>query len=369
MDAVRCRACRAEGGDVVLDLGLQPACEYFPPLDDPTEDPVFPLRLWLCAHCGLAQLADNADLPDEPEGIEPSALRLQRHDAVGAAHAAGLLRPGASWAEGATPHGGSWADELAALGLHGADPGASADVVVDGAFGMMHATDQEAALNHLVSLVEPGGVLLFQFHTLAAILREQQWNAVRLGHYAYYSIPVVQRMLASRGLTVTNAWTFPLYGGTVLVAARRGGVVDSSVGILVADELAAGVVDAAALRALQASAESSTAALRALTQDARDIGSRVYGYGAASRSVALLYLADLQDGLLAGVADAAPAKHGCRIPGTTTPIVSPTELLAAEPDVVLLFVSDLMSEVRAELPGIEEKGGRWVDAGTGLTVS
>jgi hypothetical protein len=32
--------------------GLQPACEYFPPLHDTTADPVFPLRLWLCADWG-----------------------------------------------------------------------------------------------------------------------------------------------------------------------------------------------------------------------------------------------------------------------------------------------------------------------------
>ena len=39
--------------------------------------------------------------------------------------------------------------------------------------------------------------------------------------------------------------------------------------------------------------------------------------------------------------------------------------MAARPDVVLLFVSDLGTEVRAALPQIEAGGGRWVDAGAG----
>ncbi len=30
-----CRACRGEQGDLVLDLGEQPACDYFPRADDP----------------------------------------------------------------------------------------------------------------------------------------------------------------------------------------------------------------------------------------------------------------------------------------------------------------------------------------------
>ena len=365
MSAECCRSCRSADGDLVLDLGLQPACEYFPPLADERPDPVFPLRLWLCAGCGLAQLADDALLPDEPEGIEPTALTRQRHDAVVAAHAAGLLLAGATVAEGSTPHGGSWRDELKRLGLVWANDGEPADIVVDASFGMMHARDQAAALDALVGRLAPGGTLLFGFHSLAAILREQQWNAVRLGHYAYYSVPVLQRMLAERGLTITSAWEFELYGGTVLLAARRDGQPDESVAEIIAAELAAGVLDPAAVQKLQERVDSSIAALRGLAQDAATAGGTVYGYSAASRSVSLIYLAGIGAELLHGVADASPAKQGARMPGTTIPVLSPADLVAARPDVVLLFVSDLLPEVRRALPEIEANGGRWVDVGSG----
>jgi hypothetical protein len=365
VSGLTCRSCRSEVGDIVLDLGEQPACEYFPALDDPEPDAVFPLRLWLCAACGLAQLADDAELPDQPEGVEPAALAQQRRDAVATAHAAGLLPAGATVAEGATPHGGSWWPEIRELGLRPAADDAPADVVVDGSFGMMHATDQAAALDALVARLAPDGVLLFQFHTLAAVLRERQWNSVRLGHYAYYSVPALQGMLAERGLVVTSAWTFSLYGGTVMIAARRHGTPDASVARTVAAEVEEGVLDARALQKLQECVDTSIAALRRLTEDARGAGARVYGYSAASRSVALVYLADLR-GLLLGVADAADAKHGCRMPGTEIPVISPAELVAARPEIVLMFVSDLMPEVRRALPEIEAGGGQWVDAGSGL---
>jgi len=238
--------------------------------------------------------------------------------------------------------------------------------VVDGSFGMMHAVDQAAALDELVSRLAPEGTLLFQFHSVAAIIEGQQWNAVRLGHYAYYSLPVLRGMLAERGLTVVSAWRFPLYGGTVLVAARRTGTPDDSVSALEADEIAAGVLDPGTLRKLQRSVDNSIAEVRRLCQDATASGAAVYGYSAASRSVALLYLAQIDAAQLRGVADAAPAKQGCRIPGTTIPVLSPAELVAARPDVVLLFVSDLMAEVRRTLPEIAAGGGRWVDIGSGV---
>ncbi|MCW2722426.1 MAG: C-methyltransferase, partial [Pseudonocardia sp.] len=177
--------------------------------------------------------------------------------------------------------------------------------------------------------------------------------------------PALQGMLATRGLIVTDAWSFPLYGGTVLLAARRGGRPAPSVVAIVEDEKNIGVLDAAALRKLHDRVDVSTSALRDLLYDARRAGDRVYGYSAASRAVALLHLAGLQDGLLHGVADASPAKQGCRMPGTTVPVITPDELVTGRPDVVLLFVSDLLSEVRLALPEIEASGANWIDAGAG----
>ena len=63
---------------------------------------------------------------------------------------------------------------------------------------------------------------------------------------------------------------------------------------------------------------------------------------------------------LVSIADAAPGLHGRTMPGSRIPIVSPAELIARRPDKVLLFVPDLLDEVRRTLPEIERNGGRWV---------
>ena len=63
---------------------------------------------------------------------------------------------------------------------------------------------------------------------------------------------------------------------------------------------------------------------------------------------------------LVAVADAAPGLHGRTMPGSRIPIVSPAELVERRTDKVLLFVPDLLDEVRRALPEIELNGGRWV---------
>src|ERR1700740_1560745 len=99
-----CRACRGQAGQLVLDLGSQPACDYFPSCDDPGPDPVYPLQMWLCSGCGLAQLLDDPTTPGETRGTDPAALVAQAADAVTRVAAAGLLPTGAWVAEYGSPH-------------------------------------------------------------------------------------------------------------------------------------------------------------------------------------------------------------------------------------------------------------------------
>src|SRR5213080_2762313 len=118
-----CRACREPAGRLVLDLGEQPACDYFPRRDDPGPDPAYPLQMWLCSSCGLAQLVADATVPEEPRGVEPTALAAQAADAVERVAMAGLLPEGSRVAEYGSPHGGSWLGLLADRGLVPADRG------------------------------------------------------------------------------------------------------------------------------------------------------------------------------------------------------------------------------------------------------
>jgi hypothetical protein len=50
--------------------------------------------------------------------------------------------------------------------------------------------------------------------------------------------------------------------------------------------------------------------------------------------------------------------------GTDIPVAAPARLATDMPDAVLLFVPDLLAEVRDACPEVEAAGGRWVDAQT-----
>ena len=178
--------------------------------------------MWLCSSCGLAQLLADPTVPEEPKGTEPAALVAQAADAVERVSAAGLLPEKGVVTEYGSPHGGSWLDLLTSRGLVPSAPGEQADVIID-CFGLMHAADQQQALAERAARLAPGGVLLLQYHALSTILGSRQWNALRHGHYAYYSTTALTAMLVAVGFRPRTAWRFDLYGGTVLLAASRDG--------------------------------------------------------------------------------------------------------------------------------------------------
>ena len=365
MSEPACRACRASTGHLVLDLGMQPASDYFPRYDEPGPDAEYPLQMWLCDRCGLAQLVADPTVPDEPRGAEPAALVAQAEDAIDRVGVAGLLPEGARVAEYGSPHGGSWLDLLAGRGLKPVAEGESADVIVD-CFGMMHAADQATALADRAARVAEGGVLLLQYHSLDTIIRYGQWNALRHGHFAYYSTTAFVPMLAASGFAARSVWRFPLYGGTLLLAAQRDvdrvAAPDESVQAQLDDDARVGVRDPAVLRGLQHDALVRASGLRKWLAAERDAGRSVIGYGAASRAVALLCSANVDSELLPAVVDASPAKYGLRMPGTDIPIVSPDELATRRPTAVVLFVADLRAEVSQAYPEVQAAGGRWIDA-------
>ncbi|OBK16391.1 class I SAM-dependent methyltransferase [Mycobacterium asiaticum] len=359
MTARSCRGCDCTDLTRVLDLGKAPAADHFPLVSDPiiAQESAHPLAMDLCAGCGLAQLADDDTVTEEPRGIEPQALRDQAADAVRRVADAGWLR-GDTVCEFGSPHGGTWLPLLAERGYAEAEV---ADVVLD-CFGITHDPRQRSGFVQRAKVTAPEGVLLIQFPSLMTMVRDGQWTALRHGHFAYYSLTAVVNLLGAVGMSAATAWEFDLYGGTFLVAAVHGRVEpDERVREILARESDFGVTDPIVLQSLQQAVDSHAAQLRDWLVLQADRRHTVYGYGAGSRVPALLNIAKVDRQLLKGIADASPAKQGRRIPGTDVPIISPEQLNAANPDRVLLTLPDLFEEVRRSYPQFE--GRWWVDHG------
>ncbi len=164
-----CRGCGGTELCRVLDLGNVPAADNFPLVTEPVSpmESAHPLALDLCADCGLAQLACDDSMTEEPRGVEPVALREQAADAVQRVADAGWLR-GATVREFGSPHRGTWLPLLAERGFVQSE---IADVVLD-SFGVMHDPDQRSGFQLRAKTTAPNGVLLVQFPWLLTMVSQ-----------------------------------------------------------------------------------------------------------------------------------------------------------------------------------------------------
>lgn len=356
-----CRGCGSSDVTPVVDLGRQPGADYFPPVSTPGDDPRWPLHLWLCGTCTLVQLGPvEPRLPEPPLAVESATSLAHTELSVRELVNTYPELSGATVAEFASHHGGSWLGHLTAAGCRTAPDGERAHLVVD-VHGLAHEPDIGASLARRAERLAPGGLLTLEFHHLLPLLLENQFDTIRHGHWAYLSLGAVRRLAAPLGLAVASVRQVRLFGGSLQVILRHTGadgaldVADSSVKAVLDEEAAAGVDDPERLTHLHAAAQMSATALHDHLVDQHARGRTVLGYGAPSKAPVLLDVSGVGPDLLPFTVDAAPAKHGRRIPGCGVPIRPVSDLRAARPDVVLILTWDIADEVISHL----EADGGW----------
>ena len=353
-----CILCGSDAGVIVLDLGAQPSPRHWPLPTDPLPDPTHALALRLCPDCGLAQLdADDTTEPEVPVP-EPRAVVDQARQAVADLGRLGHLDGRASVIEFGSPHGGSWLPLLDLTPATG-----PADLVVD-SFGLMHERDLPATLARHAGALADDGLAVFLVQPLGDIVAQRAWTALRHGHHGYFTLTSLRTALGTVGITPTSVLRYDLYGGVAVVLASRGGQPDADLLAAYDEESRQGLATPEGLACLAESVAVSTMRLRSYLEGHRAAGTRLYAYGAASKAVAELAMVGEAATAILAVGDASPAKQGRCMPGSRIPVISPAELVAADPQEVLLLLPDLHDELLATHPRL---AGRVVVLGTSPT--
>jgi hypothetical protein len=337
---------------VVVDLGVVPASDWFPLLDDPDVDPRWPLRLFFCADCALAQLGpDVYPTPEPPRALESSTSRRHaKESALDVVQMEGLVS-GNTIIELDSHHGGSWLEGFVDHGLVPRSPDDTADLVVD-VHALAHETDLGAPLAAHAARLAPGGRLVLEFHHLLPLVEQSQIDTIRHGHWVYLSLTSVARLLAEHGMVVTRALEVPVFGGSLRVTAGRAEddpPIAQSVERVLAAERAAGLDDGRGLAEFRRQGELVAADFRSHLVGRRDAGVSIAGYGAPSKAPVLVALAGIDESILPYTVDLSPEKEGRRLPGTRIPIFLPDELLRRRPEEVVVFTWDIVEEVTRQL--------------------
>jgi len=206
-----------------------------------------------------------------------------------------------------------------------------------------------------------GGVATFEFPSLRNLVEGSQWDTVYHEHYSYLSFRTARDILRAAGLHVHDVEHLATHGGSLRVHANNYGrhVLQSSVLDELRAETAAGMNDEAFYLRMQQQANDAAENLRAWLENAKGLGKRVVGFGAAAKGNTLLNYAGIDDRLLPYIVDDTSAKQGKFAPGSRIPIVAE---FRGQPDAILVLPWNWLPQIKTRLANQITAGAQLVTA-------
>lgn len=408
---MKCRHCASKLTLPLVDLGsAPPSNSYLTARTLHAPEKWFPLRVLVCEQCWLAQTEDFAqsdELFDDDyayfSGFSTSwlahseryvddmtallGLNADSHVVEIAANDGYLLQyvlargipctgvePTASTAAAGRAKGIPIVEEFFGLRLAQqlAGQGKRADLTAANNV-LAHVPDINDFVAGFAVLLKEHGVATFEFPHLLRLLAQTQFDTIYHEHFSYLSLTAVKRIFRTNGLEVFRVDELPTHGGSLRVFAQRSEsgkrAVEASVGAVLTQEAASGMLQSDYYRNFQASTNRIKHQLMQFLLDAQREGKTVAAYGAAAKGNTLLNYAGIRPDLVAFVADRNPAKQGKYTPGSRIPIVDENALKEARPDYILILPWNLMAELTQQLAYVKDWGGKLVTAVPNLQIT
>jgi hypothetical protein len=392
---LECQICASKNMRSLLFLGYVPPVNTMPAVGArAVEELTFPLEMFRCEECGLAQIG----LEVSPEVLFPySYPYLSGTTKILRENFADLYR------EASQKLGLRASDLVVDIGSNdgsllinfkeaghpvlGIDPSRAAEVarqrgietlvdyfgatlarkvraergpakVVTAANVFAHIGDVHGVTDGICELLADDGVFISESHYLLDLIDTLQYDTIYHEHLRYYALGSLEGLLGRHGLEVFHVKRIPTHGGSIRVYAARAGArtIDPSVAALRAREREAGIADGSAMVAFRERVAQSKLALYALIAGLRKPGKRIYGIGAPSRASTLINYVGLDSNIVDAVMEVSGShKLDKYVPGTLIPVLDEARLFADQPEYALLLSWHIADEL---VPILRKKGYR-----------
>lgn len=408
IDLPRCRSCGAELRRTFVDLGRSPLANSFLSADAVKQmEPFYPLHVFICENCLLVQL----DVYQSADRIFDHYLYFSSYSEMWLRH---CRQYAAQMIDRCRLDRNSLVIEVASndgyllqyfkerdIGVLGIEParnvaevaigkGIPTEITYFGAevarrLARQYGTADLMAANNVLAhvpdlndfvagfkiLLKPSGRATFEFPHLQRLIEGCQFDTIYHEHFSYFSLLVVDAIFGRHGLTVFDVEELPTHGGSLRVHVAHTDTAPPRSTVwhaVIAAEKAAGLDCMPGYAGFAEAVIAVKCGLLKFLIGAREEGKTVVGYGAPAKGNTLLNYCGIGPELLSYTVDVSPHKQGRYLPGAQIPIHAPQRIFETRPDYVLILPWNLSDEIRAQMAGIRDWGGRFVVAGPAVAI-
>lgn len=374
-----CRICNGTELTTVFDLGNQALTGVFPKSkkQDVTNGPV---ELVMCSGvdgCGLVQLKQSYDISEMyglnygyRSGLNPSMVK-HLHDKVAKVVSAGILNKDDLIIDiGSNDATTLRSYPLGRYNLVGIDPTGikfsryypsdikliadffNADVVkrhlgdvkakVITSFSMFYDLEDPVQFAKEVSQVlAVDGMWIMEQSYMPEMLKTNSFDTICHEHLEFYALKQIKYIVEEVGLKIADVEFNAINGGSFSVEIVHSNSEykcnDDFIQKILKSEKVLGLSSGKAFLDFQERVGSEQTKLMKFLEECKIKGKRVAGLGASTKGNVLLQYYNLDSTLIAEIGEINEEKFGCYTPRTGIPMVPETEMLANNPDYILIL--------------------------------
>ena len=196
-------------------------------------------------------------------------------------------------------------------------------------------------MQEVCDTLDDEGIWVFEQSYMPTMLAKTSYDTVCHEHLEYYGLKQIKWMADKVGLAIIDVEFNDVNGGSFSVtAAKRGSRrvrTEHAADAILATEANLGLDTLRPYREFAERVAQSRADLVEFIDSARASGKQVCALGASTKGNVLLQYCGITEDRVAFVGEVNETKFGCFTPGTLIPIVPEDELLATNPDYLIML--------------------------------
>jgi len=223
---------------------------------------------------------------------------------------------------------------------------------------LAHVPDLIDFMRGLSILTGNETLLSIENPSLTNIINLKQFDTIYHEHFSYLTARAVMRLCQAEELHLTRVEQIATHGGSNRYLIKRKNSSRSEnlmIDKFIDSEKLMGAFDENRWAQFGREVEEILFNFKNFLENKSNSGKRVSGYGAAAKASTLLNAARIRREWLHEIADSSHEKQGRYLPAEGVPIVSPTNMLANEPDDIIIFPWNISKEIKGKIDA-QKKG-------------
>ena len=399
-DVLKCRMCNSGKLELFLDLGNIPRVDRFLSSKelDQTEQS-FPLTVYLCEDCGLAQLGfivPASKLFNEEYAYESSTTKNRRenHNQLAKDVCKNFKIKEKSLVVDIGSNVGVLLHCFKNLGMQVVGVDASSNIVkkandngIETILGFFnkeivdkiinkyhkasiitatnlfaHIQNYESFIIDLKQLLETDGIFVFQVPHFLKLVKNVEYDTIYHEHISYFGLKPLIKFFEAHQMELFDVVETDIDGGSIrcFVAHKGKFTKSSNINKILMEENTEEIYNFKRLKKFEKDVKQQKKDLKKMLDQLKQDGKKIVGVGAPAKGITLLNYCNIDKNTLEYLTEKSSLKIGKFCPGMHIPVVTDEKLLEDKPDYAIILAWNFAEEIMNNLRKYKKSGGKFL---------